>query len=288
MPLVTPLANRFLPALVATVEEMAEQDYFASRAGDKCQRCGKPYFWTATRIKRALTAETGPVTWPLGPNDRMPDDRVIMLVEAIFRIVARPRDVKVGRACGISHAEEFDITKGRYDYTIKVNDLFERFKTGLRLDRGTVRQQRSAVLSPRVADELAFGGDVHLRTLVCDAVNAFNSGQLAGRSRGVTLLAQALERVKSMSNPTNKAVSARMLVAEMSPDPKLNAAFDAILRSTTEISNNTTIRHHEVGKIEIAEDSDLIEFLFYHYYDLIRFGLTRISVRGQELPAVAS
>jgi hypothetical protein len=67
MPMLTPLANGFLPAFVAMLEELADDHYFASRAGDRCQRCGGPYYWTASRVKRALTAQAGPINWPLLP-----------------------------------------------------------------------------------------------------------------------------------------------------------------------------------------------------------------------------
>jgi hypothetical protein len=37
--------------------------------------------------------------------------------------------------------------------------------------------------------------------------------------------------------------------------------------------------HHELGKAKIIDDGDLIEFLFYHYYDVIRLGLTRLETQ---------
>jgi hypothetical protein len=43
-----------------------------------------------------------------------------------------------------------------------------------------------------------------------------------------------------------------------------------------------TIRHHEVGTVEISEDPDLIDFLFYSYYNLIRFALLRLYAADSE------
>jgi hypothetical protein len=54
------------------------------------------------------------------------------------------------------------------------------------------------------------------------------------------LLANAVERVKMALDPSDKARSARQLVAAMSPDPTLDAPLDAMLRAVTEISNNAS------------------------------------------------
>lgn len=102
------LANRFLPAFLATLEELAEGHYFASREGDRCSICGKPYYWTATRVARALTAEAGSVNWSLGPAEGMPGERVITYVEAFYQIVSKPKDIAPGQDCGISHPSRGD------------------------------------------------------------------------------------------------------------------------------------------------------------------------------------
>lgn len=279
-----------VPACIpATLEELAEDQYLASRAGDRCERCGRPYYWTVTRVKRALTAEAGPVNWPLGPGEGMPDDRVITYVEAFYQIVARPRDISPGWACGISHADSFDVPGGRYDYTCRVNTLLTRFGTGRRLERGEVRSAGSPVMSPRLADELPYGGDAHLHALVAKAIEDYKSAHPQKRWSAVVHLANAMERVKSKLDPSDKARSATMLVAAMSPDPTLNTSFDSMLRAITEVSNKAAVRHHEVGKAEILDDGDMIDFLFYQYYNVLRLALARLDTqRGRGQAATAS
>jgi hypothetical protein len=50
----------------------------------------------------------------------------------------------------------------------------------------------------------------------------------------------------------------------------------------TSLSNDLTIRHHEIGTVEITDDADLIDFLFYSYYNLIRFALLRLYAAQDE------
>ncbi len=75
-----------------------------------------------------------------------------------------------------------------------------------------------------------------------------------------------------------------MLVAAMSPDPILNAALNLLMKAITDISNKATVRHHEVGKAEIIEDGDMIDFMFYQYYNVIRFALARLDAQGWSRP----
>ena len=283
MPLLAPLANRFLPAFLATLEELADEGYFARRAGDRCT-CGQPYFWTAMLVKRSLTAEAGMIDWPLAAGQVMPDDRVITYIEAFYHIVAKPKDIAPGWSCGVTHAGSFNVPAGRYDYTCRVNALLERFGTGLWLHRGEIVTSGSASMSRRLDDDLPFGTDLHMRRLVTEAIGHFRSPDPRRRSTGVMLLAGAFERVKSVPVPGDKAASAKMLVGMMSPEPALAASLDALLRALTGISNEATVRHHELGKAEIIDDPELVEFLFFLYYNVIRLALDRLEaqrIRGR-------
>jgi hypothetical protein len=66
------------------------------------------------------------------------------------------------------------------------------------------------------------------------------------------------------------------LVSALRPEAALAEHLDALLREMTSLSNDLTIRHHEIGTVEITDDADLIDFLFYSYYNLIRFALLRL------------
>ncbi len=170
------LATRFLPAFLATLENFAERDYFAQAAPDRCPD-GHVYFWDETAIRKTLVMQLGVAAWPLADADAaaMSDEQVIEYMEAFFQLVAKPTESWFHSYCGSSHPTKFDIASGRYDYTVSVNALLDRFGTGLRLQNGKIRSSGSQVMAPRLAEALPFGGDDHLRGLVTMALVDFRS-----------------------------------------------------------------------------------------------------------------
>ena len=206
----------------------------------------------------------------------MPDEQVIEYVEAFFQLVAMPTESWFHDYCGSSHPTKFDTAAGRYDYTVSVNALLDRFGTGLRLQNGKIRSSGSQVMAPRLTEALPFGGDDHLRGLVTMALADFRSPDPQKRWNALRHMADAYERIKSSQVPGKKKQSVAMLVNALRPDAALAEHLDALLREMTSLSNDLTIRHHEIGTVEITEDADLIDFLFYSYYNLIRFALLRL------------
>ena len=271
------LATRFLPAFLATLENFAERDYFAQAAPDRCPD-GHVYFWDETAIRKTLVMQLGVAAWPLADTDAaaMSDEQVIEYMEAFFQLVAKPTESWFHSYCGSSHPTKFDIASGRYDYTVSVNALLDRFGTGLRLQNGKIRSSGSQVMAPRLAEALPFGGDDHLRGLVTMALVDFRSPDPQKRWNALRHIADAYERIKSSQVPGNKKRSVAALVNALRPEAALAAHLDALLREMTSLSNDLTIRHHEIGTVEITDDADLIDFLFYSYYNLIRFALLRL------------
>jgi hypothetical protein len=49
------------------------------------------------------------------------------------------------------------------------------------------------------------------------------------------------------------------------------------MRSLTTMANTYTIRHHEPDTVNITADADLVDFLFYSYYNIVRFILLRLN-----------
>jgi hypothetical protein len=271
------LSTRFFPAFLVTLDNFAERDFFASAAPDHCSD-GHDYYWEPGAVRKALIGQMGPVDWPLDPNnlESVPDDRVVEYVEAFFQLVQRPTDSWFHQFCGSSHPTSFDRAGGRYDYTVSVNALLSHFETGLRLQNGKIRSSGSPILGPRLAETLPFGSDDHLRNLVTMALTDFVSANPQKRWNALRHIADAYERIKSSQVPGNKRRSVAALVGMLRPEEGLASHLDALLREMTTLSNDLTIRHHEVGTVEITQDAELIDFLFYSYYNLIRFALLRL------------
>lgn len=269
-----PLRQRFMPAFLVVLEELAERDYFAERAPSSCPD-GHFYFWESAKIHRCLVKQLGSAKWPLSDSDiaDLSDADIMSYVEAFFQIVSKPVDSWFHQFCMSSHPTEFDMAAGRYDYTVQVNELLARFGTGRRLRSGKVRFSGSPVLGVLLAEPLPFGGDAHLEKLVVGAIEKYQTEGATNRWEAVRGLADAFERIKTMHIPGNKKRSVAQLVRDMAPHELLAEHYDALLRGATTISNELTIRHHEHGKIEILDNPDLVEFLFYAYFNLVRYAL---------------
>jgi hypothetical protein len=222
--------------------------------------------------------QMGIATWPLGEHDiaALEDASIIEYVEGLFQLASKPTASWFHSYCGSSHPTEFDKAAGRYKYTVMVNTLFERFGTGYRLQNGKVRSAISSVLSPRLSDALPFGGDTHLAMLVGKALGRFTSSDSQQRWEALRLLADAYERIKTIKDPTNKKASVGELIKSIAPEEEIARHVDALFFALTSASNDLTIRHHEVGKVKITEDAELIDFLFYSHYNIIRLALHRL------------
>lgn len=271
------LNDRFLPALIVVLENMAERGLFTHIAAEECPD-GHPYFWNPDKMRRQLIAQLGRARWPLDADADadMPDEDIIQYVEALFLMAAMPTKSWNHPFCGNSHPTAFDASAGRYAYTVDVNALFSRFNTGYWMQSGTVRSSGSRVLDAKLLEPLPYGDDAHLRRLVTTAITEFRS-PAGDKTASVRNLADAYERIKTTPEGANKAESTRALIAAMTPEEALHEHLDGILRTATIVSNDYTIRHHEQGKTEIADDTALLEFLFYMYFNIVRFALLRLN-----------
>jgi hypothetical protein len=141
----------------------------------------RPFTFIYTSHERRSTGHAlGLAAWPLTDADAagMPDEQVIEYVEAFFQLVAKATESWFQDYCRSSHPTKFDTAAGRYDYTVSVNALLDRFGTGLRLQNGKIRSSGSQVIAPRLTEALPFGGDDHLRGLVTMALADFRSPTL--------------------------------------------------------------------------------------------------------------
>jgi hypothetical protein len=107
-------------------------------------------------------------------------------------------------------------------------------------------------------------------------LHEFQTSDPRRRWQGLRHLADAYERVKTLQVPENKKASTAALIGAMSPEVALGEHLDGLLRQLTTLSHGLTIRHHEVGKVDITEDPVLADFLFYSYYNVLRFALHRL------------
>lgn len=268
------LPTRFWRSFNAVLDDLGGKGYFTESSADECD--GSPVGWSEMAVQHALTRTVGYLEWPF-QGDPTSESDVVPYVEGFFQIASKPTDGWFHQFCGRTHPTGFDKTAGRYDYTVALNRILSALGTGYQLRSGRIIGLGSPVLSGLVAEPLPFLGDDHLRMLVEDAVRAFQTADPANRFAAVRSLADAYERVKSMLVPGKKAKSVEQLMDRLSPEAELGGHLDGLFRAMTQLSNDKAIRHHEIGHEAVRDDEDLIEFLFYAYYNVIRLSLLKIS-----------
>lgn len=268
---VQPLREGFWYAFRVSLDEFAGKNYFTELFGAECSD-GHPMSWHDGRVKSVLEANYGQFDWPIS-KDSPPSNQVILdLVEFFYANISEPIQSWSHSYCGNDHPIKYESGKGRYVYTVKVNALFQRFKQPYKLVRGKVLRANSTVLDENLIlpDIEMTADDAYLKGLIARALEHFYDSKTNHKIDGLCTLVDAYERLKTIKNPTNKKESTETLVNALALEKAMAPHINALFRELTTISNEKTIRHHEHGK-EIISDQATIEFLFYAYYNAIRF-----------------
>jgi len=284
---VTRKYRSFLGAFLDELDRLASENYFAQTVGNQCSD-GYECSWYPAAIQRRIALYDYNLIWPLSTDDlrHVSDAEILKYVEFFYRLVSRPLDEWEHRHCGESHPRSYDEQEGKQEYAKRVGALFKTWNPELSLLNGDVVDAGSKVLSPRLADGLDYGDDSHLQVLVEASIRKFRSPILADRLSSLTDIANALERVKT-SLAGDKKQSVKLLTALLSPSPDLVSSIDSLLAALTALSNGLTIRHHEMTKIQIGEQDELIEFLYYSYYNMVRYALSQINRQVDSTDQVA-
>lgn len=271
-----PLDKGFWFAFNETLEAFANQNYFCEKFPSYCND-DHPLFWYPPVVKKALQADFGLFEWPRKEDNPPNENQILDLVEFFFKHISVPQETWFHSYCGEKHPTNgYDQRKGRYEYTIKVNQLFARFHQPFKLQKGHIIRQSSAVL-----DELLVETDIglpiedaHLVQLIATGLEHFYKSKGNNKMDGLRCMVDAFERIKSMENPKNKKESVKKTIDQISISDGMTTHLNEMFRELTRIANENTIRHHELDK-QVINDEATIEFLFYSYYNAIRFLLTK-------------
>ncbi|MDO9518439.1 MAG: hypothetical protein Q7J10_10405 [Methanosarcinaceae archaeon] len=191
------------------------------------------------------------------------------MLEFVFQYVSKPIDYEFDNYYSTKYANKFDVAKGRYDYTVTVNDIFQRNRISFKLDKGKIVKYHDEILDSRLQCE-SISFDDKLNREVQQAINLFFSRDSANIKTALTVIANAFELAKTLAYPMDKRKSISEICKNITSDrEKLTEIFSGHFLYLTDISNYCDIRHKETGKI-IIDDLDLQEYLFYSYYNAIR------------------
>ena len=236
-------------------------------------------------IEERLREDLGEVKWPISPAAHNTDD-VLNIVEFLYRYLKKPTEYREEWEDSYSseHPVKFDVRKGRLEYTIQVNAMFERFNHPYRLQKGMIARKGSDVLDASIASLDLQTDDQHLLRLLNSALESFHDRSGKRKLEGLQSIVNAFERLKTLAGQDKRASVAKVIEG-LAGDSGIQACFEAHFRDLTSLANAHTIRHHESDKV-VLDDEVLIEYLFYGYYNLVRLIMLKhgVAARSQTEP----
>jgi hypothetical protein len=164
-------------------------------------------------------------------------------------------------------------TPKRYDYTVRVNSVLKSHDVPYRLVKGRLLRKGSEVLESGVLSVEHNTSDQHLLKLIRSATEAFLDRSGNRKWEGLRTIVDAFERAKTIADP-NKKRSIRTIITNIDPSPDVQEDLDRLLSSLTGLANTYTIRHHEINKVTLV-DQDMIDFLFYVFYNAVTLMLAK-------------
>jgi len=169
------------------------------------------------------------------------------------------------------HHITWDRASGQLAFRNDVNGLFARNGLAYLMgDDGNIQR----VVEGATADILARArfktGEASTDDLLEVARRQFFDRDPDAGQHAIEKLWDAFERIKTLADPTDKKRSADVLLSKAAKSAAADDLIRAEMMALTSIGNNWRIRHHEVGKTELGDDSELRDYLFLRMFDLIR------------------
>lgn len=263
------LSDEFWMGFKAYIEEIAyEKGFFFENFGN-WNGCS---LLDSNKVTSKMLQEIGRQEWPL--FDKPSDDQTFDLIQFFFNFVSYPTKWNYNR----SYADcllptEVNTKKGRYDYTIGINHLFENFRHPYKLIKGDIKRFGSKILDEKILNLEFKIPDTELFKLINDAINYFYSRNSNDKKIGVEKIVDAYQRLKTIKN-SNVKRGIELMKKEVSLLEVVQTAFGEDLADLWKVVNNYAIRHFETNKIPL-KDENFMEYLFYGYFNVIRLILKK-------------
>ena len=221
----------------------------------------RPYYdWRTDR----LFARYGH-TWRVGGLKEGPTDDTDLLTYFEILLNDLPTSVKSRKWLADEIADRLEVLGLPYLLTELDGDYYQFVA------------HRSTVLDPLLQYEIPLpADDEQLPRLLSAAVDGFLDAKADRRLEGLRSLAQAFERVKTLL-PGDKKEASEALAGTIAGLSGLSSEVEGIMRSYTTFVNAANVRHSETSTIEIDGAPNLIEYVFYSLFSLVRAALIGLA-----------
>lgn len=262
------LEKTFWTAYVTQLKELIKQDYFAEKFGAEGQ-----YGCICTAddelINNFLKLKIGENIWPLDERNIINVEVFEKLTEALFEAVSMPlarMPCSIGGCPGMP--TDYSKQPGEHEYTAKINQLFSNFEMNYKLVDGKLKHEVDSILS-EITNQIPFRiNDDYLLKLINDSLQKFRKNDFSSKIEGLKDIVDAFERVKSYKGKDIKK-GTKEIISDVSKLEHVQAFLNTHLKNLSDIGNNTNIRHHK-KQVELIEDEDLVEFLYYAHYNVLK------------------
>jgi len=264
-PLSDEITQAFWRAFKAYIDEIIDAGWLRQSFGSRHFSSEFGDYWVnieEDRLKRKMLQDLGRDLYPFPINVPLKDS-VFDFIEFFFNHISIPKD-----------DFEFDATKAKYQYTIRINNFFDNFNIGYKLRKGAIAQLHSTLIDKQILYDKFNIPDKETENLLNLAVNKFYSRNITEQKIGLEKLVDVFQRISSWEDKDKKKSVDKILDKTSSGDLNIKEALECPLNTLWKIANKFMIRHTEVGKIPIS-DNDFREYLFYSYYNCIRLILIK-------------
>lgn len=269
------LSSNFWIAWLSIMQDFGNRNYLCEHFPNYCSD-GYPLGYYNGAIQQKIFSELGEVEFDSFETKYLPQVQMFDLIEFFYRFISKPTESWFHHYCGANHPKSYDRSQGRYEYTIEVNKLFERFNQPYKIQKGEIKLIGSPTLDAPLTSLELNTDDEHLKSLIEQALSKFYERKGSGKYIALTLIVDAFERIKTLEGEDKKK-SITKVISKISPLKYVQENLDADLRELTKIANDFCIRHHEMTKKPI-NDPDMIEFLFYQYFNYVRVVLKKYNL----------
>lgn len=254
------LGYEFWRSFILYFKRLAKDDYFFDEFGlDDDLGYGECINYEAVEYR--ITEELG-IEIDLSSYEKKPKTTdILSMIEFLYSHISKP-DNYVQDNQGRPYPIEFNASAARYEYTIQINDMFSKFNNPYKLEKGFIKRIVSEKLDNYFSDTKV--KEKKIQDMIDKSYDFFINNQ---KDEALTTIANALERVKTLEG--NKKQSIEKMISSISEQDKLKEYLNELIKLTTKISNQCTIRHFEKSKTEIENDN-IKSFLYYNYFNIIK------------------
>jgi hypothetical protein len=191
------ISKEFYNAFKEYVKELGNKGYFFEEF--------KSFYPFAEQeiVKSKMVQELGFEFYYNNSKQNFSNDKICSLIEFYYKFVSKPLEWGKDESGWGNIPIKFDKTKGRYEYTCRINEFFKNFRHSYNLVKGELVNTSNEILGELLKLDFEIK-DKELKEFIVLAINKFYSIHIEEKRIGLEKIVDALERLKSLKDSDKK------------------------------------------------------------------------------------